>query len=259
MKRLQGVDIGILCLAAFLSGGGLYCVLWPQEGLLIYNSVPHRGIGSLGVFLTKTQVRILGGLGMVMGVGLVFLAFYRPRTWGGDSLDDGDSSGGDDPNPVGGFGPDSRPIPMERTQPTKKEQQYEKVQVQRENLDFVVRGSPAYERFMGRWLYYSSPSDSTPTSLATSVDPSPTDGNAAGGGAAYGQGADPGSGRGNRSRPSVSESYGTPIGRNIHLSDPTWGYSGSVFSGSRREAGESRVVVGKEGAGVIRGDRSAES
>ena len=81
MKRWTSTERWALGIGVVLFLGGLAAVIWPQAGV-----VPHftnNAIGTSGRVevqpVSEIEARACGIIGMVLGVGFIFMAVYRGK------------------------------------------------------------------------------------------------------------------------------------------------------------------------------------
>jgi hypothetical protein len=79
MRRFTGTEWGIFALAGLFIIGGASAVICPTEMTLHFQSYRHFRAGDEQV--SKEGARLLGGLAIAIGAGLVWLIFYgRPTS-----------------------------------------------------------------------------------------------------------------------------------------------------------------------------------
>jgi uncharacterized membrane protein len=78
MRRFTQIEWGIFALAGLFIVVGLYAVIWPTEMNMHFQAYRHFRAGDEHV--SKAGSRLLGGLAIVIGAGLIRMVFYgRPK------------------------------------------------------------------------------------------------------------------------------------------------------------------------------------
>jgi len=80
MKRFTLTERGGLILAAFLFVGGLFCLVWPQDGVVVHPTNDALGLRQMSSReeVSKTGARAYGILAMLLGSCLAIVVIY-PR------------------------------------------------------------------------------------------------------------------------------------------------------------------------------------
>jgi hypothetical protein len=82
MRQLTTIEKSILVLGGVFIAVGGYMIVHPQEGW-VFHPGPYKYQGLLGPnkpeYVSKRGSRIYGGIAVVLGGGLSWLAFYRGK------------------------------------------------------------------------------------------------------------------------------------------------------------------------------------
>jgi hypothetical protein len=82
MKRLTGIEMSAIALGLLFVIVGASMIVYPGEGIVFHPAPPRYGV-LLGPnqpeHVSKRRSQIYGGIAVVIGIGITWLAFYRGR------------------------------------------------------------------------------------------------------------------------------------------------------------------------------------